>query len=61
MFTRSGLEKQAMTWAFRIAKVLDKYATRITKSRSFWYYDSESDSNRSDIDDDEQEFFPNNV
>uniref|UniRef100_A0A0R3RZ77 Flavodoxin-like domain-containing protein n=1 Tax=Elaeophora elaphi TaxID=1147741 RepID=A0A0R3RZ77_9BILA len=50
--SNAELEKQAAAWASRIAQVLDKYETRITKcSRSFWYYDSDSDdSNKSDSD-----------
>ncbi|CAG9532245.1 unnamed protein product, partial [Cercopithifilaria johnstoni] len=56
----AGLEKQAASWAFRIAKMLDKHAARITKSRSFWYYDSGSSSNKSDTDD-AQEFLSDHV
>ncbi|KAL4003674.1 Flavodoxin family protein [Acanthocheilonema viteae] len=59
--SNAGLEKQAAAWASCIAKALDEYTTRITKSRSFWYYDSDSDSNKSDVDDDEQEFLSDHV
>ncbi|KAM3722639.1 NADPH-dependent diflavin oxidoreductase [Dirofilaria immitis] len=52
--SNAGLEKQATIWASRIAKALDKYTTKTKKcSRSFWYYDSDNSSNKSDTDDEE--------
>ncbi|VDK77107.1 unnamed protein product [Litomosoides sigmodontis] len=56
-----GLEKQVAAWASRIARVLDIRATRITESRSFSYYDSDSGSDESDTDDEGQDFLSDHM
>uniref|UniRef100_A0A915Q3F5 Flavodoxin-like domain-containing protein n=1 Tax=Setaria digitata TaxID=48799 RepID=A0A915Q3F5_9BILA len=61
--SNTGLEKQAAAWASRIARALDKHTARFTKCSRFWYYgsDSDSSSNKSETDDDGQEFPPSYV